>query len=137
MSWPFTTKNSIGRFLARESGQGLVEFVIVLPLLAIIILAIVQLGVLYNNYETLTDATRAGARVAAVTPYATCKSTAEQAVRDSAYNLDQTKLTPTATCPSTSGSQLTVTATYPYSINIMGLVVSSGTLTSATTMRVE
>ena len=34
-------------------------------------------------------------------------------------------------------SDVTVTAAYPYSINIMGLVVSSGTLTSATTMRVE
>jgi hypothetical protein len=30
-----------------------------------------------------------------------------------------------------------VTASYPYSINIMGVVVSSGTLTSSTTMRVE
>ena len=30
-----------------------------------------------------------------------------------------------------------VTATYPYSISIMGMVVTSGTLTSSTTMRVE
>jgi Flp pilus assembly protein TadG len=137
MSWLFTSKNSSGRLPSRESGQGVVEFALVLPLLAIMILAIVQLGVLYNNYETLTDATRAGARVAAVTAAATCKATAEQAVRDSAYNLTQSQLTPNATCAVASGSQLTVTATYPYSINLLGLVVKSGTLTSTTKERKE
>jgi Flp pilus assembly protein TadG len=137
MSWQFTKKNSNGRFTTRESGQGLVEFALVLPLLAIMILAIVQLGVLYNNYETLTDATRAGARVAAVTAVSTCKATAEQAVRDSAYNLNQSQLTPNATCAVASGSQLTVTATYPYSINLLGFVVKSGTLTSTTKERKE
>jgi Flp pilus assembly protein TadG len=137
MSWPVTNKNHRRRFPLRESGQGIVEFVLVLPLLAVIILAIVQLGVLYNNYETLTDATRAGARVAAVADTASCPGNVAQAIKDSAYNLDQTKLGITVPCPWTSGNQLTVTATYPYSINLLGVVVKSGTLTSTTKERKE
>ena len=31
----------------------------------------------------------------------------------------------------------TVTATYPWSINVMGVVVASGTMTASTTERVE
>ncbi len=108
-----------------------------LPLLALIILAIVQFGVLYNNYETLTNATRAGARVAAVSSTGSCPGTTVQSVRDAAYGLDLAKLNVTVPCPWTSGGQLTVTATYPYSINLMGVVVKSGTLTSTTKERHE
>ena len=49
-------------------------------------------------------------------------------------------MTITRTCTNNAyaqGSDVTVTATYPYSISILGLVVSSGTLSSSTTMRVE
>jgi hypothetical protein len=35
------------------------------------------------------------------------------------------------------GGDVTVTATYPYSINLLGFVVKSGRLTSQTTERVE
>ena len=35
------------------------------------------------------------------------------------------------------GGDVTVTATYPYSINLLGLVVKSGRMTSQTTERVE
>ena len=35
------------------------------------------------------------------------------------------------------GGDVTVTATYPYSINLLGVVVKSGRLTSQTTERVE
>jgi len=123
--------------LRKESGQALVEFALVLPLLALIILAIVQFGVLYNNYETLTDATRVGARVAAVSR-SSCPGNTLQAVRNSAYGLDQSQLNPTVTgCPWTAGGSVTVTATYPYSISLLGLVVKSGNLTSQTTERVE
>jgi hypothetical protein len=35
------------------------------------------------------------------------------------------------------GEDVTVTATYPYSIDLLGLVVKSGFLSSTTTERVE
>ncbi len=49
-------------------------------------------------------------------------------------------MTVTRTCTNNAyaqSSDVKVTASYPYSINIMGVVVSSGTLSSSTTMRVE
>jgi len=37
----------------------------------------------------------------------------------------------------TGGADVTVTATYPYKISLLGLVVKSGRLTSTTVERVE
>ena len=49
-----------------ERGQAMTEFAIVLPILIVLLFGIVQFGILFNNYVTLTDAVRAGARAAAV-----------------------------------------------------------------------
>src|ERR671922_1999764 len=74
-----------------ESGQALVEFVIALPLLVLMIFAVIEFGLLYSHHITLTDATRVGARTAAVSRR-TCPGNTEQAVRDSASTLDQSAL---------------------------------------------
>lgn len=118
----------------------MVELALVLPALVLILLAIIQLGMLYNHYVTLTDAARAAARVAAVSRSATDPiGAATQAARDSASDLDQSKLdvTVTPSLPWSNGGQVTVTTTYPYSINLLGLVVKSGTITSTTKERIE
>ncbi len=117
------------------------EFALVLPVLALVLFAIVQFGIVFNNYVTLTDATRAGARKGAVArrlsdPAGSCT----QAVRDSATDLNGSNLT--VSCSSSSstwqpGDDVNVTATYPYSISLLGLVVKSGRLKSTTTERVE
>jgi hypothetical protein len=39
--------------------------------------------------------------------------------------------------PWSAGSQVTVQATYPYSVNILGFVVTSGNLTAQTSARAE
>ena len=49
-----------------EQGQSLTEFALALPILALLLFAVIQFGIAFNNYVTLTDATRAGARKAAV-----------------------------------------------------------------------
>ena len=49
-----------------ERGQAMVEFALVLPILMALLLGIIQFGIVFNNYITLTDAARAGARKAAV-----------------------------------------------------------------------
>ncbi len=118
----------------------MVELVLVLPALVAILLGIVQFGTIYNSYVTITDATRAGARMAAVSRSAADPSgTATQALRDSAGNLNQSKLAVTISPgpPWTSGEQVTVTATYPYAVNLAGIVVKTGTLTSTTKERIE
>ena len=114
------------------------EFALVLPILAFLLFAVIQFGIVFNNYITLTDATRAGARKAAVSrrapnPQSTCIS----AVRTSGASLRQSDLT--VACASTwqPGTDVQVTATYPYSISLLGLFTKSGRFTSTTTERVE
>jgi Flp pilus assembly protein TadG len=118
----------------------MVEFAIVAPILLLILMGIMQLGVVYNNWVTLTDAARAGARKAAVcrtgcSPDAT--SATVTVVKNSAVDLNQASLGVTVTSAWTQGADATVTVTYPWAINVMGVVVGSGTLTATTTERVE
>jgi Flp pilus assembly protein TadG len=49
-----------------DSGQTFVEFALVLPFLALIIFGILQFGLLFRDYISITDAARVGARAAAV-----------------------------------------------------------------------
>ena len=114
------------------------EFALVLPVLALLLFALIQFGITFNNYITVTDAVRAGARKAAVSrgthdPAAA----AEAAVRASANGLDQHELGVEITSSFQQGTDVTVTASYPYSISLLGVVVRSGQLTSKTTERVE
>ncbi len=44
----------------------MVEFALVLPVLLIVLLAIMKFGLLFENYLTLTDAVRSGARTLAI-----------------------------------------------------------------------
>lgn len=121
-----------------ERGQTMVEFAIVLPIFLVLLLGIAQLGIAFNNYLTLTDGVRAGARYGAVLRTSgTRVSDTIAKVKQSSANLDQSKINATVTSSWLAGSDLTVCATYPYSINLIGLVVKSGDLNSCTTNRVE
>jgi Flp pilus assembly protein TadG len=125
--------------IRNQQGQTMTEFALVLPVLALILFAVIQFGIVFNNYITLTDATRAGARKAAVSRQDPNRNSAViSAVRSSASDLTSTKLSvspPSSTWQ--SGDDVTVTASYPYSISLLGVVVKSGSLTSTTTERVE
>lgn len=55
------------RWLRRSArGQSLVEFALVLPVLTILIFGIIDFGMALRSYVSLTNATREGARFAAV-----------------------------------------------------------------------
>lgn len=126
---------------ADERGQTMVEFVIVVPVLLMLLFGVIQFGIVYNNYLTITDATRIGARKAAVSrtaadPVALTKA----AVKAAASDLDQSKLDPRLSVTSTGwvhGGDVTVRACYPYAVNLLGFVVASGDVCSATTERIE
>jgi Flp pilus assembly protein TadG len=60
--------------LRQEHGQSFVEFVIILPFLVFLVLAIVQFGKGFHDYITITDAARVGAREAAVHRTTACAS---------------------------------------------------------------
>jgi Flp pilus assembly protein TadG len=127
------------RSLRREDGQSLVEFALVLPVLGLLLFGILEFGVAFSHYLTLTDAVRVGGRVAAVSRLESDRCTpAQDAIKNNRGSLDLAKLT--IPCPSSSwtpGEQVVVSASYPYSINVIGVVVASGTLTSTATERVE
>ncbi len=117
----------------------MVEFALVAPLLLVIVFAVIQFGVVYNDYITLTDATRVGARKAAVSRHeADPELVAETAARDSASGLDPDELDVSVDATAWEhGATVTVEATYPYEIDLLGFVVASGDLRSETTERVE
>jgi Flp pilus assembly protein TadG len=124
--------------IRNEQGQTMTEFALVLPVLALILFAVIQFGIVFNNYVQLTDATRAGARKAAVSrQVADPVGTTVAAVRASAKDLKQSDLNITVSSTWQPEADVSVTATYPYSVSLLGMVVKSGRLTSTTTERVE
>lgn len=134
------------RTARNQEGQALVEFALVLPLLLVLIMGIIQFGFLFNNYITLTDAVRVGARQAAVSrTLPDPEGTTKNRVLRAANNLDTRDLVITVepydpndgSATWAQGGDVTVRATYPYSINLLGFVVMSGSLKSQTIERVE
>jgi Flp pilus assembly protein TadG len=123
-----------------ERGQTLVEFALVLPILSLLLLGVIQFGIAFNHYITLTDAVRAGARKGAVgRNLQDPQGAVVQAVRNAATDLDHSDLQITVNSTFTQGSDVTVTATYPYDIQLLGfgVTITSGRLSSSTTERVE
>lgn len=133
----------------RERGQALVEFALVLPLFLLLLLGIVQFGTVFRDYIALTDATRVGARQAAVArsiqPESNRVPNIVARTQKAAVNLDTSKMTiavqPVMLDGVTPGweqaGDVTVSATYPFKVNLIGMVLFSGTLKSRTTERVE
>jgi Flp pilus assembly protein TadG len=122
-----------------EEGQTAVEFALVAPLLIVMLLGILQIGITFNHYLTVTDAARAGARRAIVARVqGLTPADVEASVRAAATGLDSTQLKVKVDDPTwKAGSNVTVTVTYPYSIDILGVVVASGDLTSTMTDLLE
>ena len=123
-----------------DKGQAMAEMAVVLPVLLFLILGIIQFGIVFNNYMTLTDAVREGARTAAVSRhYANRVDRTKDKVRASAANLDtsDTKLKITVESTWEPGEDVTVRAEYPYEVSLLGQIVQSGTLKSHTVERVE
>ncbi len=126
------------RDIKSETGQSMTELAMILPLLLVLVFGIIQLGIAFNNYLAVTDAVRAGARKATVSrlsgnPAGDCVT----AARNAGADLQQSKFT--VTCASTwqPGADVTVTGSYPYSVNVLGFVVKSGNLTTQVKERVE
>jgi Flp pilus assembly protein TadG len=125
-----------------DSGQAVVEFAVILPVLLMILFAILQFGIVFNNYIQVTAAAREGARKAAVSRSlgtAAAETASTTSAKAAAPGLKQSSITVTYPNSPTfaQGSDVTVQVTYPYSISILGIIVKSGKLTSSTTMRVE
>jgi Flp pilus assembly protein TadG len=121
-----------------ERGQAATEFAVVLPILATILLAIVQCGIILNHYLTLNDAVRVAARSAAANAdlgAAGATSAAQQSLQNAAGGLTLQSVAVTSSWQ--PGTPVTVTASTPYSVTLLGVTVISGSFTSSTVERVE
>ena len=129
--------------IASERGQAAVEFALIAPVLIVLVLGVIQIGIAFNHYITITDAARAGARTAIVARFTGINSgDIQTAVQNAASSLDQSLLKVSATDPTDptwtqAGTNVVVKVTYPYEVNLLGLVVASGDLTSTMTEPLE
>ena len=121
-----------------ERGQTMAEFALVLPVLVLLLFGIIQFGIAFNHYLSLTDAVRAGARKAAVARHMDDPAGATIAsVRAAGTDLKVADLQIDVESSWEAGEEVRVTATYPYSINLLGWVVKRGRMSSVTVERVE
>ena len=122
-----------------EDGQALLEFALVLPIFLLVLFAIVDFGMAFHAWITVTNSAREGARIGAVhAPSAAI----EQRVRDTADTLDQDDLSVTVTNADDQGGQpgesVVVDVSYSYSLmtplaDLFNLV-SGGTIPDVLTL---
>jgi Flp pilus assembly protein TadG len=118
-----------------EGGQATVEVALLLPLVATMLLAVVQVGLVVRDQVLVTHAAREGARAAAVEP---TEDAARQGVEASA-RLEADRLDVALSGDTATGGRLTVTVRYrsPTAVPLVGRLLGDRTLTAEATMRVE
>jgi Flp pilus assembly protein TadG len=126
--------------LQPADGQTFVEFALVLPLLVMLLMGIVQFGLAFHNYLSITDATRVGARAAAVKRTAGACAAATTALKSTVSAKQWSTISSRITCTTPDGTDtgdpVKVVVKYPYSIGLPGFS-ASGDLTASATERLE
>lgn len=141
-----------------ESGQSLVEFAMVAPLLLLAVTGILWFGLALNNYQVLTNAVGDGARAFALSRGQTTVTDpcayAVTTVKGAAPNLTASQLTftmiytPTGgtaktystTCSGitlNTGDTIEMTVTYPFAVNVLGWGAKQLTLSAQLTELVQ
>jgi Flp pilus assembly protein TadG len=119
----------------RERGQATVELALLLPLVALLLLALVQVAVVARDQVLVVHAAREAARAAAVDPDVdAARQAAEQA-----GPLAADRLTVEVTGRGEAGSRVRVVVSYivPLRLPLLGAALGDVTLSSSATMRVE
>jgi Flp pilus assembly protein TadG len=119
----------------RERGQASVELALALPVLALLLLLIVQVGLVVRDQVLLVHAAREAAREAAV---AADRGAARRGALAGA-RLQPGRLTAAAEGRGGPGSRVTVRLEYrsPTDVPLVGALVGDVRLSAAATMRVE
>ncbi len=115
----------------REQGSAVVEFVLILPAVVLILLAIAEVTVVARTQLELSHAAREGVRVAATTPDTVRAVEATLSLLDSQ---DAGMARVSVTRPSSVGANAIVEVSVPHRLGIIGLSV---TLRARSVMRVE
>ena len=130
-----------------DRGQDVVEFGFALPLLALLLFGIIESGLIYLSFNTITNAAREGAHYGAISPAnegpSTCAAPSgaigSQAVCRFAVGLDPSQVTYRAT---RSGQTVALQVTYRYAFASGPVSQAFGgspilTLTANSVMRTE
>ncbi len=141
---------SAHRIRACRRGQNLVEFALVAVLLLALVLGIVEFGRIWMTFQVITNASREGARVAALPTGFSDDAAVLGKVNEylDSANLDASDATVTvANVDGATGTNATVTVVYTFDMLFLGPIVGlldSGssmpgtfTLTNTATMRNE
>lgn len=125
--------------LRNSEGQTLVETALVLPVILLILMGIIEFGLIFNNYLMVSNASREGARTAAV------GATDAQIISlvKNAANLDPSKITITISPLQPvrkKGDEVSITVLYNYNLItpvISAIIPGPLPLSSRAVMRVE
>lgn len=123
----------------------MVEFVLVLPIFLVLVFAIIDFGMGFHAWLTVTNSAREGARLGSVRA---SQAQIVQRVQDTADSLDPSNMSVTITnAQGSPGQSVVVDVDYEYTLitplsNIMGLVGGSSvgptlTFSSTADMRLE
>ncbi len=123
-----------------QNGQSLVEFALVIPLLLLILMGIIEFGLMFSSFITITNASREGARLASL---GGSDAAIEERVELVAQNINVSNISVTIEpnlSNRTTGEMVTVLVEYDYVMfspiisNILSPFIN---LESETIMRVE
>lgn len=108
-------------------------------MLALILVAILQFGIVLHDYVEVTQAARAGARKASVSRSGDPRAAAVDAVHKSATGLDEGRLGIDVTPEGVArrGDPVAVEVSYPYEVDLLGFVFQRGTMTFKATARMQ
>lgn len=120
----------------RESGQELVEYAMMLPLLLLLLVGIIEFSIIIFSYDTIANAAREGARVAIIPAASDAEVVAAVLDRALALNLTSGEVTVTR------GNVVRVEVTHDVNLMTGPIIDAAGgsptlTLRSATAMMTE
>lgn len=151
----FPKVDTMNKRFVSSSGQVIVEFTLILPVLLVIVASIIELGLLFYNKQVIANASREGARAGIVRIYdehgtkivPDIKGTVEDYCRDRLITFgtaDLPSVTPATPTGLNYPQDLTVKVSYEYSfifssiMNLFGAKVGPTIEIAATTvMRME
>lgn len=111
-----------------RSGQALVEFALVVPLLLVLVVGIVEFGRAWNAYQVLTDAAREAARMAVIDNAAVTADSVTAVVKDALASAAMDPTSPTTTVTLTGfggdrGDPTTVLVSYRYAFTFLSPLI--------------
>jgi Flp pilus assembly protein TadG len=131
----------VTRRLLDERGVTTVEFALLLPVLLLVLLGIIQIGLFIFTTVDVRQATREGGRQLTVlrNDSGGVQNVENKIAASVGGEVDTSKLSYTFSSPPpwAPGTTVTMTVTYPDTLNVMGIVISDGPIKSTAKVTVE